>query len=546
MDLFKEVHSYNGYQHALLITDEFSGRIFIYNLAHKSDAFDAIVDFEAKVKRQFGLSIVKIRMDNERSLVSLEGQREQRFEIWARNEGIDIELAPPYTKEPNGRIERSGGIISTKARTMRIGARLPEELWPEIWEAAVFLHNRSPSQQYNWRSPIEIQERWFRSHFRWYQPLVSIRDNDLRPDWSGIYAYGSKAYPLDPDVKGTSHKLHFKNNPRAHVGYLVGYRASNIYRIWVPALQKVITTRDVTFDEDTHFDPQDEQKEGILIQEYDSMVEVLKMPDIDPVEHSVEEFEELFLVNEARIDQNSGVEGSQQQLASTDVDVEIGLTTNSTKTSDHSGLLTPDGMPEPSSADGDQIERLGVRQDPTPGIGPLRPGDGRASWSVGQETHSVGAQGSPGDDDQTGGSPRWDTGPDYVAQPESDNTLGPSNLDDGQGEGIRESQEVETTVALESAQEQQQLLVLEASSSSGSAPKRKQHTQKELWGKEPTRQSERKHRAQDRNVFTLLEPTFEETYQPDQLDAFCGVFLATTAGTHCLYHDQLTQLPKTY
>ena len=103
--MFKEVHSYNGYQHALLITDEFSGRIFIYNLAHKSDAFDAIVDFEAKVKRQFGLSIVKIRMDNERSLVSLEGQREQRFEIWARNEGIDIELAPPYTKEPNGRIE---------------------------------------------------------------------------------------------------------------------------------------------------------------------------------------------------------------------------------------------------------------------------------------------------------------------------------------------------------------------------------------------------------------------------------------------------------
>ncbi len=27
---------------------------------------------------------------------------------------------------------------------MRLGALLPEELWPEIWEAAVYIYNRSP------------------------------------------------------------------------------------------------------------------------------------------------------------------------------------------------------------------------------------------------------------------------------------------------------------------------------------------------------------------------------------------------------------------
>jgi hypothetical protein len=37
------------------------------------------------------------------------------------------------------------------------------------------------------------------------------------------------------------------------IGYLVGYRSSNIYRIWIPLLAKVISTRDVTFDEQIVF-----------------------------------------------------------------------------------------------------------------------------------------------------------------------------------------------------------------------------------------------------------------------------------------------------
>jgi hypothetical protein len=44
-----------------------------------------------------------------------------------------------------------------------------------------------------------------------------------------------------------------KLDPRAHIGYLVGY-ASNIYRIWIPHKGVVISTRDVIFDETTFFD----------------------------------------------------------------------------------------------------------------------------------------------------------------------------------------------------------------------------------------------------------------------------------------------------
>jgi hypothetical protein len=37
--------------------------------------------------------------------------------------------------------------------------------------------------------------------------------------------------------------------------YLVGYDSTNIYRVWVPTKDKVISTRDVTFDESETYDP---------------------------------------------------------------------------------------------------------------------------------------------------------------------------------------------------------------------------------------------------------------------------------------------------
>jgi len=41
--------------------------------------------------------------------------------------------------------------------------------------------------------------------------------------------------------------------PKAWLGYLVGYNAASIYRIWVPKLGRVVSTRDVIFNEDEGF-----------------------------------------------------------------------------------------------------------------------------------------------------------------------------------------------------------------------------------------------------------------------------------------------------
>ena len=64
-----------------------------------------------------------------------------------------------------------------------------------------------------------------------------------------VYRY--KAYSLiklkeDPDYSGKLQKL----APRAHIGYLVGYESTSIYRVWIPYKKKVILTRDVIFNEE--------------------------------------------------------------------------------------------------------------------------------------------------------------------------------------------------------------------------------------------------------------------------------------------------------
>lgn len=118
-----------------------------------------------------------------------------------------------------------------------IESRLPGYMWPEAVAAAGYLLNRTPHQQFNWVTPIER-----------LQAYVGIPDP--QPKVGHIRIYRCRAYPL---IKNQP-KLN-KLEPRTSIGYLVGWDSTNIFRIWIPSLQKVIRTRDVTFDESSKYDP---------------------------------------------------------------------------------------------------------------------------------------------------------------------------------------------------------------------------------------------------------------------------------------------------
>ena len=78
-----------------------------------------------------------MRSDNEKSLG-------KAFPAWINRNGLEWLPTPTYTHEPNGGVERAGGVIIRKSTTIRIAARLPENYWPEATTATAYLHNLTP------------------------------------------------------------------------------------------------------------------------------------------------------------------------------------------------------------------------------------------------------------------------------------------------------------------------------------------------------------------------------------------------------------------
>jgi hypothetical protein len=170
-----------------------------------------------------------------------------------------VENSAVDTPDQNGAAERAGGVILTKARAMRIKARLPAAAWSELEPMAAHIANRQPCEVLDWKTPYEhLQEK------------LDIPKKRRRPAGVHLRVSGCRAYPRDKDVlKGA------KNAPRAHIGYLVGYDSTNIYRIWIPSRDIVLSTRDVIFDESRFYDPNEPDLVDLLNAEPEYIFEVV-------------------------------------------------------------------------------------------------------------------------------------------------------------------------------------------------------------------------------------------------------------------------------
>jgi hypothetical protein len=121
---------------------------------------------------------------------------------------------------------------------MRDSSKLPNALWREISKAGVYLLNRTPRKRLGWKTPFEI-----------FHSKVDAR---RKPDLTNLRVYGCKAYAMTTTAMRKEQRLK-RFNPKAWIGYLVGYTSSNTFRIWNPVVNRVVVTRDVTFDEGETF-----------------------------------------------------------------------------------------------------------------------------------------------------------------------------------------------------------------------------------------------------------------------------------------------------
>jgi len=105
-----------------------------------------------------------------------------------------------------------------------------------------------------------------------------------------MHVYGYKTYTLDKRVKKGD-----KLGPRATIGYLVGYDSTNIYRIWIPSLHKVIRTRDVTFDETSFYDPKGQDIDYLLREALEDTIQTISLPE--PLDDESEDESTIYTVN---------------------------------------------------------------------------------------------------------------------------------------------------------------------------------------------------------------------------------------------------------
>ena len=176
-----------------------------------------------------------------------------------------------------------------KAQAMRLSAKLLHKLWQEIIGTAGYFYNRTPRISNNWKSPYKA----FHSYVFEQEGVSGPR----KPQLHHLKAYGCKAYVLikskgDTDRPGKRQKL----DAKAHIGFLVGYKSTNIYQIWIPHKRKVISARDVIFNEDEVWDQKPIRLTPDKIQELDNTVEVVEVLQADEQE-DIQLAEDLDFLN---------------------------------------------------------------------------------------------------------------------------------------------------------------------------------------------------------------------------------------------------------
>nr|QCF41193.1 CcxB [Bipolaris sorokiniana] len=201
-----------------------------FNSSSKSqqELISVTKEFLAITNDNWGFTTRYIHSDREKGLGN-----EWKELVAAR--GITFTTTPPDTPEQNGLAERSGGVIINTARKLRIQSQLPHKLWPHIVAYATRLLNRIPVQRRDWKTPFEIV------HSR-------------KPDLSGLRIIGSRAYVLVKNLRDRPARA--KLHDKALMGWLIGTEATNIYKVWIPASNRVITSRDVKIDEKVFYQPQ--------------------------------------------------------------------------------------------------------------------------------------------------------------------------------------------------------------------------------------------------------------------------------------------------
>ena len=130
--------SYNSFQYAMIVVDDFSKYTWIYFLQHKSEIFYSIYSFKTHVEQEFGCNIKCMRIDNGDEYMF------EEFLIYCEKHGIGRQMTCPNTPRQNGIVERKLAHLTVVCLSWPHDKNLPKELWAEAFLCVCYAINRLP------------------------------------------------------------------------------------------------------------------------------------------------------------------------------------------------------------------------------------------------------------------------------------------------------------------------------------------------------------------------------------------------------------------
>jgi len=230
------IEGFDGTKYFLFITDDCTRYTWSARFDRKYqllEVFESLVKF---IQKAYNITIRCCRLDNEfeRGPVGK----------WCDSHSIAREAIEPYAHYQNGVAERTNRTIRERAAPMvqetsisgqvskivsekgtellRISS-IPENLWPEAIQHAVWLKNRTPARA--------LRKKEAKTP---YEALKGAKPTLTRERIWGSRAYVT--YPLEFRTSAEMTKLH---SPRGWLGYFVGCESEAIYHIYSPEKHKV-------------------------------------------------------------------------------------------------------------------------------------------------------------------------------------------------------------------------------------------------------------------------------------------------------------------
>ncbi|KAH9679839.1 hypothetical protein KPL71_026297 [Citrus sinensis] len=214
-----QVSSHGGAGYFITFIDDFSRKVWVYVLKHKSEAFEKFKDWLTLIENQTERRVKRLRIDNGLEYCCND------FEQLCIKKGIARHKTVRHTPQQNGLVEMMNRTLIEKVRCMLFNANLSKHFWAEAITTAAYLVNRSPSATLHFKTPQEV---W----------------SGKPPDLSNLRVFGCLAY---------AHINQGKLEPKAVKVYFIGYpEGVKGYKIWCidGKPSRTLISRDVVFDEE--------------------------------------------------------------------------------------------------------------------------------------------------------------------------------------------------------------------------------------------------------------------------------------------------------